>query len=186
MISLRYSLTPQDFIAYFKFVQLEAPGKKKAIYKTYLPILLVFSFIILLNIITSIFNGKIDYTIFITIFVFVLIFFAIKFGIKSKINKLGSAYAANSENASLFNMTDYIFSETGVFVKDDIKETKFKWAAFIKIIETDGYYYLFVHSTNGLIIPKKVFRSQVEKEKFQQLLSQYISVEAELSHLIKQ
>ncbi|MEI9957849.1 MAG: YcxB family protein [Ferruginibacter sp.] len=71
-------------------------------------------------------------------------------------------------------------------VKDDIKETKFQWNTFVKKQENAAYIFLYIYSTTALIIPKSVLRSEVEKEQLMKLLSQHISFDAEVGHLVKQ
>lgn len=186
MTSFRFSLTPDDFANYSIYVQVEAPGKKKLIFKKYWPVIIVMSLVFLINIINGFVTDKFDSTITIGIPVFAFIFFSSVFSLKPRLKKLAMKFAANAENASVFRMTDYTFSETGVITKDDVKEVRFQWTAFIKKVETGNYFYLFIHSTNALIIPKRIFRSQVEKDKFTQLLSAHISFDAELGHLVKQ
>jgi hypothetical protein len=186
MISFRFSLTPDDFSNYSIYVQLEAPGKKKLIFKRYWPVIIVMVLVFLINIINGFVTNKFDSTITIGIPVFAFIFLSSVFSLKPRIKKLALKFAASAENVSVFRMTDYIFSETGVIAKDEVKEVQFQWAAFIKKVETDNYFYLFLHSTNALIIPKRVFRSSVEKDTFTQLLSTHISFDAELGHLVKQ
>lgn len=184
MISFRFSLTPDDFANYSVYVQLEAPGKKKLIFKKYWPLIIVMSLVFLINIINGFFTDQFDSTITIGIPVFAFIFFSSMFSLKPRIKKLALKFAASTDNSSVFRMTDYTFSETGVITKDEVKEVQLQWAAFIKKAETDQYFYLFLHSTNALIIPKRIFRSQVEKDKFTQLLSAHISFDAELGHLV--
>lgn len=186
MISFRFALTPDDFANYSIYVQLEAPGKKKLIFKRYWPLMIVISLLFFIEILDGFLTDTFDNTFIIGICVFAFILLSSAFSLKPRIKKLAFKFAASAENASVFRMTDYTFSETGVIAKDDVKEVQFQWAAFIKKVETDHYFYLFLHSTNALIIPKRIFRSQLEKDRFTLLLSTHISFDAELGHLVKQ
>jgi len=185
MVSLRYALTPEDFIHFTVYVQLEAPGKKKLIYKSLRPLIIIFSIVCIYNISISISSQSakpLDF-IGIPIILFLLLFPVLS--AKPRLKKQALKFASNPENAAVFNISDHIFSETGVQVKDAVKETKFQWSAFIKKEETAGYIYLFIQSNSALIIPKKAIRSEVEKEQLENLLAQYISFDAELGHLVK-
>lgn len=186
MISFRFALSPDDFANYSIYVQLEAPGKKKLIFKKFWPLIIVMLLVFFIDIINGFLTDKFDNTLIIGISVFAFILLSSAFSLKPRIKKLAYKFAASAENASVFRMTDYTFSETGVTAKDEVKEIQFQWAAFIKKAETDNYFYLFLHSTNALIIPKRIFRSQVENDTFTQLLSTHISFDAELGHLVKQ
>ncbi|MGG9962718.1 YcxB family protein [Ferruginibacter sp. SUN106] len=184
MISLRYALTNEDFANFSVYVQIDAPGKKRLIYKSLRPLIIIFSIVCIYNISLAVQSGNISPVDFIGVPIILFLFFFPVLSARPRLRKQALKYAANSENAAVFNMTDYIFSETGVVVKDSVKETKFQWAAFIKKQETPEYIYLFLHSTSALIIPKKMIRSEVEKEQLSKLLSQYISFDAEVGHLV--
>ncbi|MEI7735396.1 MAG: YcxB family protein [Ferruginibacter sp.] len=186
MISFRFSLTPDDFANYSIYVQLEAPGKKKLIFKRFWPLIIVMSLVFFIDILNGFLTDKFDNTFIIGIPVFAFILLSSAFSLKPRIKKLALKFSASADNISVFRMTDYTFSETGVITKDDVKEIQFQWAAFIKKAETTHYFYLFLHSTSALIIPKRIFRSQVEKDLFTQLLSAHISFDAEIGHLVKQ
>src|SRR5882762_8674640 len=186
MITFRYSLTPQDFANFTVYVQLEAPGKKKMLTKRLLrPIFLVVILIGLINMTTSFIGDNFNIADIIPLFIFLALMLIPVFTLKARLKKAALKVAGNPENAAIFNMADYTFSETGIWYKDTSKEIKYQWNAFIKKQETAGYIYLFLHSTNALIIPKNIFRSQVEKEQLEKLLSQYISFDAEVGHLVK-
>ena len=86
----------------------------------------------------------------------------------------------------MFSMTTYNFSETGVFIKDDVKESKLNWRAFIKKMENDKYYYLYLNANSAYIIPKKVLKSSVQKEELESLFAKYLSFNAEVGHLVKE
>jgi hypothetical protein len=185
MISLRYALTKDDFANFSVYVQIDAPGKKKTLFKTFRPVIVLLLLISAVNIFTAVSLQKLQFSDFIGIPIILLIFLYPVLSAKPRLKKQALKFASHSDNASIFNITDYIFSETGILVKDDYKETRFKWDAFIKKQENADYIFLFLHSTNALIIPKRFFRSQVEKEQLEKLFSQYISFDAEVGHLVK-
>ena len=186
MITFRYALTPEDFANFTVYVQLEAPGKKKMLIKRFLrPIFLFVIFICVINISTSFIGDNFSVAEMIPIIFFLVIVLIPVLTLKARLKNAALKVARNPENAAIFNMADYTFSETGILYKDTSKEIKYQWNAFIKKQETAGYIYLFLHATNALIIPKNIFRSQVEKEQLEKLLSQYISFDAEVGHLVK-
>ena len=91
--------------------------------------------------------------------------------------------AAN--NQSIFLDTQIDISETGISMKDELSETKLQWKAFVKKQENADYYFLFTNSIQALIFPKRIFKTAEDKARFQQLLSQHLSFDAEVGHLIK-
>jgi 5-bromo-4-chloroindolyl phosphate hydrolysis protein len=119
------------------------------------------------------------------LFVMALFIFMNIFVYKQNVKKAAINYAANPENSSYFNMTDYTFSETGVTIKDDVKESKLQWKAFVKKQENAAYIYLFVTASSAYVIPKRIFKSEVQQEELNRLFGQYLSFDAEVGHLVK-
>jgi len=185
MISLRYALTPEDFVNFTVYVQLEAPGKKKLIYKSLRPLIIIFAIVCIYNISTAVSSNSASPFDFIGIPIILFLLLFPMLSAKPRLKKQALQFAGNVENAGIFNISDHVFSETGVLVKDVVKETRFQWNAFIKKQETAAYIYLFIQSNSALIIPKKVIRSEVEREELAKLFAQYISFDAEVGHLVK-
>ena len=75
--------------------------------------------------------------------------------------------------------SEMIISESGIFGKSKDIEVHYKWPAFIKKYETSSAYYLVMSSNIGLIIPKRVFKSITEKESFEKMLAQNLSLQAD-------
>jgi hypothetical protein len=185
MLTLRFAITPDDFANFSAYVHLEAPGKKKQLFKKYLPLIIILSIFLFINITSGIFSDSIDLTVYIGFAVFISFMLINFFSIRPRLKKQAQKFAADSENAAVFNMIDYTFSETGLLTKDNFKETKFQWPAFIKKGETADYFFLFIYSASAIIIPKRIFKSTVEKEKLEALLATHLSFDAEVGHLIK-
>jgi hypothetical protein len=184
MITLRYALTPEDFANFSIYVQIDAPGKKKLIFKSLRPLIIIISIIFIANLAGTIASGTLDFSSFIGLPIILFLFLYPTLSAKPRLKKQALQFAANPENAAVFTMTDHIFSETGIIIKDATKEIKFQWTAFIKKQDNNDYIFLFLHSNNALIIPKRVLRSQVEKEQLEKLLAQYISFDAEVGYLV--
>ena len=75
--------------------------------------------------------------------------------------------------------------ETGITIRDALCETRWKWEAFIKKQENDTYYFLFSNSIEALIVPKRIFKIAEEKSRFEKLLAQHLSLDAEVGHMVK-
>ncbi len=185
MISLRYALTPEDFVNFSVYVQIDAPGKKKLIYKSLRPLIIIFTILCIYNISMAITSESVVMMDFIGVPIILFLLLFPLLSAKPRLKKQALQFAANPENAGVFNISDHIFSETGVIVRDDVKETTFQWTAFIKKQENENYIYLFIQSNSALIIPKKAIRSEVEKEQLAKLFAQHISFDAEVGHLVK-
>lgn len=185
MLNVRFAITPDDFANFSAYVHIEAPGKKKLLFKKYLPLIIIVAIFLFINITTGIISGKIDFTVYIGLAVFISFMLFNIFSIRPRLKKQAHQFAANAENAAVFNITDYTFSETVLQVKDTFRETKYQWNAFIKKGETADYIFLFIYSASAIIIPKRVFKSTVEKEKLEALLATHLSFDAEVGHLVK-
>ena len=183
MISLNYSISKEDYVNYYTYVLWDAPAnrKKRVTYyiKQLVPILLfIFAFYY-----TGLFerNG----TFILLILAFILITSALSlFGVRSNTVKLGEKIANDPRNSSIFLETALTVSETGISTKDTLTETRYQWNSFIKKQENKDYYFLFTNSIQALIIPRRIFNAD-ERSQFEKLLSQHLSFDAEIGHLVK-
>jgi hypothetical protein len=75
--------------------------------------------------------------------------------------------------------------DSGIYMKDTVSENRWKWEAFIKKQENEAYYFLFTSSIEAIILPKRIFKQAEEKTKFEKLLLQHLSLDAEVGHLVK-
>ena len=184
MLSIKYAITKEDYINYYTYVMWDAPGKKKKrlIYygKQSLPILIfLFAFYY-----TGLFHRPGNFILLIAGFLLITTLLSFM-GVRNNTMKQAEAVADDPENGSVFLESNLLVSETGLLVKDDLKETKYQWGAIIKKLESRQYYFLFHNAMQAIIIPKRAFATAEEKIKFEKLLSQYLSLDAEVSHLLK-
>lgn len=184
MISLQYALTKEDFINYHSFVMWDAPEnkRKKLIYyvRQMIPIILFSAAFYY----TGIFDRNSKFILLIAAFILLTSLLSL-FGIRSNTIKQAEKIANDPGNSSIFLETNLIVSESGISIKDILTETKFQWNAFIKKQESKKYFFLFTSSIQAIIIPKRVFKNEEEITQFNKMLSQHLSFEAEIGHLIK-
>lgn len=184
MISLQYTLTKEDYINYHSFVMWDAPEnkRKKIIYyaRQLIPIIIFIAAFYY----TGIFERNSKFIIIIAAFIILTSLLSL-FGIRSNTIKQAEKIANDPNNSSIFLETNLIISDSGISVKDVLTETKFQWNAFIKKQESKKYYYLFTSSIQAIIIPKRVFKNADESDHFNKLLSQHLSFDAEIGHLVK-
>ena len=183
MISLNYSISKEDYVNYYTFVLWDAPEnrKKRTLYyiKQAIPLLLfIFAFYY-----TGIFERNSTFILVILGFIFLTSALSL-FGVRSNTVKQGEKVANDPNNSSIFLETALTISETGISTKDALTETRYQWNSFIKKQESAAYYFLFTSSIQGLIIPKRIFNTD-EKAQFEKLLSQHLSFDAEIGHLVK-
>lgn len=185
MVSFKYALTKEDYINYYTYVSWDAPGNKKKrlfYYGRQALTLLLFLFAFYY---TGLFQRN-------TTFILIISGFLIGTGLLSllgvRTNAMREAERATNDpsNVSFFINTDVVVSEVGISIKSDLKETLYKWPSIIKRLESRNYYFLFHNAVQAIIIPKRVFISTSEKAAFEKLLAQNLTLDAEVSHLLKQ
>ena len=184
MVSLRYAITKEDYVNYYAYVTWDAPGnaKKRLIYyaRQILPILLfIFAFYY-----TGLFERNSKFILLIVGFLIATSLLSL-IGVRTNAIRQAEKIADDPGNSSIFLEAVVVVNETGITVKDELMETKYQWKAFTKKLESQNYYFIFHNSIQALIIPKRVFNTTDQKLQFEKLLGQYISLEADVAHLIK-
>lgn len=115
---------------------------------------------------------------------FGLIIFS-SFRIRHRYINAAKQFAVSPSNSSYFIQKEIIFSETGLALKDNLSDSTFRWKSFIKKYENEEYYFLFTSSIQALIIPKRITKTEAEKEVLHKLFLQHLSFDAEIGHLLK-
>ena len=182
MLTLRYKITREDYINYYTYVTWDAPEnlqKRRKYFLKHLGIIVLFTGMFY-------FTGLFDRS---SIFAFLVIAFILlttlvsMTGIRSSINKQAQTLSDDPYNSSIFLPTVLTASDTGILLQDELTETNCKWQAFVKKQENKDYYFLFFNALQAIVIPKRVFRNTAEKSQFDKLLSQFISLEAEVGSI---
>ena len=184
MISLQYAITKEDYVNYHTYVMWDAPQNRKKKINYYIRQITPLVLFIIAFYYTGIFERNSKFILLILGFIFLTSLLSL-FNVRSNTVKLAEKVANDPNNSSIFQDTSMVISETGISTKDALAETKFQWNAFIKKQESREYYFLFVNSMQALIIPKRVFANADERIQFEKLLSQYLSFDAEIGHLVK-
>lgn len=184
MITLQYALTKEDYVNYYTYVSWDAPERKKKRFYYYIRQIIPIVLFIIAFYYTGIFERNSKFILLILAFIFLTSLLSL-FNVRSNTVKQAEKVADDPGNSSIFLPISMIVSETGISTKDVLTETKFQWNAFIKKQESREYYFLFVSSMQALIIPKRIFNNADERIQFEKLLSQYLSFDAEIGHLIK-
>lgn len=185
MISVKYSLTKDDYINYYLYMMWDSPERKKARLKYYGRQVLINGGIIAILIYTDVFRYS-PATLYIYAGVLALITVLQLFNARMNVKKQAQKIADNEGNQSFFLETHLDINEAAITSKDENKESKTYWKAFIKKQETPEYYFLFTSAIQGMIIPKRIFKTADERQQFDKLLTQYLSFDAEVAHLIKE
>lgn len=184
MISLKYSISKEDYINYYAYVVWDAPeNRKKRLWyyvKQIIPILLfLFAFYY-----TGIFERNSKFILLIIAFIFLTSALSL-FGVRSNTIKQAEKITEDPGNSSIFLERSLFLSDSGVVSKDVSIEIKYQWNAFIKKQESKEYYFLFTTAVHALIIPKRIFTNADERRQFEKLLTQHLSFDAEIGYLVK-
>ena len=184
MVSLKYTITKEDYVNYYTYVEWDAPAnrKKRNIYygRQIVPIILF----ILAFYYTGLFQRNGNFILLIAGFLVLTMFLSVT-GARTRIMKRAEQIADDPGNGSLFLESTLTASESGFSLKDEMTETKYQWKAFTKKLESKNYYFLFLNSIQALIVPKRIFTNNEQQSQFEKLLGQYLSFDADVSHLLK-
>jgi hypothetical protein len=183
MLTLRYSLTKEDYNNYYTFVTWDAPGRQKKrslYYLRQMGTIVLFTGVFFY---TGLFDRSSIFA-FVVISVIVLTSVLSIAGVRTSIRQQASIISDDPENASVFLPTTVTISEAGILLHDEYSERKYQWPAFTKKQENNDYYFLFYSSLEAIIIPKRVFAT-AEKLLFEEMLLRFLSFDAEVGYLIK-
>ncbi len=182
MIVLSFQLTQEDLYQFNNYTSWTAPENRKKRLKYYLRnslsgVVLIIFFLL--------FTEKINMPKLLLLagLFFLILFISIPYWIKRHYRKYVKAFCTNPENSSFFEPLELTINETGILMKDNSSTSTYLWSAFIRKVETENYLYLYLNSILGVIIPKKSFESQKQKEDFDNLLLMYFPLQADLNSI---
>ena len=184
MVTFKYALTKEDYANYYTYIKWDAPGNRKKRLMHYTRQLLPIALFIAAFYYTDLL-GRQSTSVLLVAGLLIITALLSVIGVRTTTMKQAEKIADDPDNASIFQEVTGIASETGITLKGEQIETRYQWSCVIKKLESQNYYFLFINAMQAIIIPKRVFNSPGEKLHFEKLLSQHISFDAELSHLIK-
>lgn len=183
MLNLQYAITKEDYNNYYIFVTWDAPGKQRSRSRYYLRQMGTIVLFTAVFYFTGLFDRSSWFAFLVISFILLTSVLSLT-GVRSSIRQQAEKISNDPENAALFATANVTISETGISIKDEFSERSFQWPAFIKKLENKDYYFLFYSSLEAIIVPKRVFKGE-EHLLFQQLLSKYLSFDAEVGYLVK-
>ncbi len=179
MVSLKYTITKEDYISFYTHVMWDAGDRKRSRAKN---ILKQLGFVLLFLAVYYFAGGfrflsKISAGIILLMFATSLLPLI---GGRAGTERQAEDFAEDPENASVF--TDHILevSEEGLEVKTGASDLKYSWKAITRRTETSAYYFLFLNAIHALIIPKRAIGSNEEALEFKKLLTRHLSLDADI------
>lgn len=91
-------------------------------------------------------------------------------GIRSKSKKL----LIKEENRHILDEGELFINDDKIISIDSRNMTDYKWESIVKYASTKEYFFLYINSIQALIVPKRIFISQVEIDGFDNFLTQKI------------
>lgn len=181
---LKYAVTKEDYAEYYTYVFWDAPGQKKKKINYYLRQVMVNGGLIVLVFYTGAFSFH-NWYLYLYLGILLLATLVQVASARATVAKQAEKITSDPNNASIFTEKTMEVDEQGIVLKDAVCESRFRWQAFIKKEETAQYYFLFSSAIEAIIIPKRIFKITEEKSRFEKLLVQHLSLEAEVGHLVK-
>ena len=183
MISLNYSISKEDYVNYYTYVLWDAPENRKKRITYYIKQLVPILLFILAFYYTGILERNSKFTLLILGVILVTSVLSLV-GVRSNAVKRAEKITEDPNNSSIFGEMSLTISETGISIKAAFMESRYQWKSFIRKQENKDYFFLFISSIQAVIIPKRIFNAE-ERAQFEKLLSQQLSFDAELGHLVK-
>lgn len=176
--NFKYSLSEDEYAEYNAFSGWHAPWQKKARFK-YLINTAFFFFIAIIATVIVIDKFEGDETNFTSLLIIssiiTLIFtffsnYQAPFRFKSK----ARLFIRKDENAHLINESEIEISDRGIYKTNPETKVNLNWNSIIKYAVSENLFYLYVNSQEALVIPKRLFESQIKIEEFDKFLTEKI------------
>lgn len=93
---------------------------------------------------------------------------------KERFRKVAKKNYHDPGNKNIFAELELSFDESGIISKDEFSEGRSKWSAIVKSHTTQNLYILYPSDLAGMVIPKRAFKDDAERQEFEKMLAQYI------------
>lgn len=184
-MTVKYILTKEDYVNYYTYMTWDAADQKKKKIRYYLRQLLINGVFIAVIFYSNLFRVQ---PMFLYVYAAILLLIVLSqiFTARSNIVKQAEKFTEHENNQTMFSEKQLEIDDSGIGQKDEFIESKFQWTAFTRKEENELYYFLFVNTLQAIIIPKRAFKQPEEKIRFEKLLTHHLSLDAEISHLLKE
>ncbi|SRR5258706_8859472 len=181
MLYLEYSLEEQEFQEFVYYANWLSPEQKDYRFNYYF--FNSFSYIIFVLLFAFAERRDFKPLIFLPIFVVagIFIFFYLKRRSKSYPYQVAQQLISKEGGSeTILSRRELTLKETDISIKTNLSELKYSWSGIIKKIEHKNCFYLYVGPRDAIIIPKRIFNNKNDYEKFEEYLSRYLSLSADL------
>ncbi|MFO1022835.1 MAG: YcxB family protein [Planctomycetales bacterium] len=85
------------------------------------------------------------------------------------------AWYSTPDNQTMLGLQKITIQPDGLLFENRATHASFQWSAFKKIVVTESYAYLFVHSVSAFVIPRNAFPEAVDFDRFVDTVRQSIN-----------
>lgn len=184
----KYTLTPDEFANFQAYTGWHAPWSKslrtKFIIKTsFYAVLMMSATLIVLRKIKG--HDKdifLRLPILILIGAIIFVFFSYLTA-PSRIRADAKKILGKEENNHLLNERSIILSDNGIETTGATFHSTLKWESITRYANTKDYFYLYLNSMQGYVIPKRIISPKSEIEQLDKFLTEKIPLESSFRSL---
>ena len=178
MLSFKFNLTEEEYFEYNFYTAWAAPHKRAYRIRYYARVFALYSVIAALYIFTSR-THRIEIDLVIFGVIGIIYFLLVPVLIKTSIRRRTKQIIAEPENQHVLDESEIILTETGILDQDKVSQSRYDWDAIVKKSETTSSYYLYTNSYHAIVIPKRVIRTQHERDELQSLFNCFLPLSSE-------
>lgn len=177
MVSLKFSLTEEEYYRYNYYTAWAAPEKKSYRARYFLRVILIYGGVALFYIIAT--RSRylwIDITVFVVTGLIYLFF--IPFFVKRSVRRRVKEILSKKENQHVIGEAEILLSDTEITDRDTVSETRYTWDAIVHFAETSDSYYLYTNSYHAIVIPKRAVQEEAIINEMQRLFNEHLPLQA--------
>ncbi len=168
---IKFIFTEEDYRLFSLYVYWKSPDKKWARFYAHLkPLWIIALFVYFLYII----KGSIGIVEYIILAIGIITSATTSLQVKNNI-KRNTAKLFKTGNKSFGGVKEMSFTESHLFVKDNLSKSEINWKSFIRLVETEKHFLIFETDLMAYFIPKRVYKSPTEISTIRNFLKSKIS-----------
>jgi uncharacterized membrane protein (DUF485 family) len=172
-IIIEYELEEDDYKKMGRFTAWDAPYLKSKRQKTVLIMVSIIAFILAFIIYIDVNSFNKEFLLKFLV-LFLLITIPMVAGFKNRvgvnIERKVSKNLVIPENNNVLGKYHLTLDSEKIYAKVDVAETNYAWDAITKISISDNHYYLHIALGIFILIPKRAFKTNEERNAFEKLL----------------
>ncbi len=184
MITLQYALTKEDYENYYCMIYWDSPINKTKRSKEYAKTILLNTLLLIAILFWGIIKISNKYSWFLIAGFGYTVYLQVK-SARDKVKIKANQFISRKENAAFLQEVKYTFSENDIVSETPNEIKHISWNDIIRLEENDGYYIFLTTETTGIVLPK-VHLNETNTKALSHLISEKISLDATVGHLIEE